>query len=73
MPQDIKIGNNKKKPKASQKNSFSFLLKKIVLGIGLFNSLGRKALSFKALKYVVRLLHSVRGLRGLGRKLFIVL
>ena len=44
-----------------------------MLGIGIFNLLGRKAQSFKALKYVVRFPHSVRGLGSLGRKPFLVL
>ena len=39
---------------------------------GLFNSLERKAQSFKALKYVVRLPHFLRGLGSLGRKPFLV-
>ena len=52
------------------KNIIKFALK-IMSGIGLFISLiGRESQSLKALKYVVLLPHSVRGLGSLGRKPF---
>ena len=46
------------------KNLFKFVLK-IMSGIGLLSPIGGEVQSLKALKYVVRLLHSVRGLRSL--------
>ena len=42
-------------------------------GIGRLSSIGREAQSLKALKYVVRLPHSVGGLGSLGRKQLLVL
>ena len=52
------------------KNIIKFVLK-IMSGIGGFiSSIGREGQSLKALKYLVRLLHSVRGLGSLDRKPF---
>ena len=47
------------------RNPFKFILK-ILSGIGFLRAIGRVAQSLKALKYVVCLPYSVRGLGSLG-------